>query len=103
IWIAVRTDGMPGSGTQDDPFDGSTAAKLDTILHNFYFTPNLWVHLMGTGPFLTNANHNWNVGSGWIISGDGMAVTTIKMVGNVAGLRDDVSLFTSDPNVVTNN
>ena len=29
-WIAWRTDGAQGSGTQNDPFDASTAAKLDS-------------------------------------------------------------------------
>jgi hypothetical protein len=103
IWIAVRTDGLPGSGTQADPFDGSTPEKLDTILHNYYWTFNLGVHLMGAGPFRTYANHIWHVRPGWVISGDGMDRTTIQMVGNVAGMRDDVDVFTSDSNVVTDN
>ena len=58
---------------------------------------------MGTGPFRTYANHTWHVRPGWVISGDGMDVTTIQMVGNVAGMRDDVDVFTSDPNVATDN
>src|SRR5437762_3154630 len=103
IWIAVRTDGLPGSGTQADPFDGSTPQKLDAILLGFYWTYNLGVHLMGTGPFRTYANHTWHVRPGWVVSGDGMDRTTIKMVGNVAGMRDDVDVFKSDPNVATNN
>jgi hypothetical protein len=28
VWIAYRTDGVAGSGTQSDPFDGSTQAKF---------------------------------------------------------------------------
>src|SRR2546423_664396 len=92
IWIAVRTDGLPGSGTQADPYDGSTPEKLDTILHNYYFTPNLGVHLMGTGPFRTYVDHAWHVQPGWVISGDGMAVTTIKMVGSVAGMGLDFAV-----------
>ena len=30
VWIAARTDGIKGSGTASDPYDGSTAAKFDT-------------------------------------------------------------------------
>ncbi len=93
IWIAVRTDGLPGSGTRADPFDGSTPEKLDTILLGFYWTYNLGVHLMGTGPFRTNANHTWHVRPGWVVSGDGMDVTTIQMVGNVAGMPVAVSVL----------
>ena len=103
IWIAVRTDGLPGSGTQDDPYNGSTPEQFDTILHNYYWTYDLGVHLMGAGPFRTDASHNWHVRPGWVISGDGMNVTTIKLVGNVAGMRDDVDVFKSDPNIATNN
>src|SRR5205823_121264 len=32
IWIAMRADALPGSGTQSDPYDGSTAAKFDALL-----------------------------------------------------------------------
>jgi hypothetical protein len=59
IWIAVRTDGLPGSGTKDDPFDGSTAIKFDAL------TPNIptgaTIHLM-EGTFVT---HGIVPKSGW--------------------------------------
>ena len=29
VWIALRTDGLKGSGTASDPYDGSTAARFD--------------------------------------------------------------------------
>src|ERR1043166_9272052 len=29
VWIAYRTDGVAGSGTQNDPYDGSTATRFD--------------------------------------------------------------------------
>lgn len=32
VWIAYRDDNIAGTGTQSDPYDGSTAAKLDTVL-----------------------------------------------------------------------
>ena len=35
VWIAYRTDGVKGTGTQNDPWDGSTAAKLDALLNSF--------------------------------------------------------------------
>jgi hypothetical protein len=99
----VRTDGFPGSGTQLDPYDGSTAAKFDALIAGFRYTPNLGIHLVGPGPFQTYAGHNWFVRSGWVISGDGMYSTTIQMVGNVAGLHFDVNVFKSDPNLATDN
>lgn len=44
IWIAKRTDGIKGSGTASDPYDGSTAAKLDFVLNN-HCPANSHVHL----------------------------------------------------------
>src|SRR6266436_851683 len=35
VWIvASRPDGQPGSGTLLDPYDGSTAAKFDSIMQS---------------------------------------------------------------------
>lgn len=38
IWIAIRTDGGTaspfGAGSQDDPYDGSTATKFDKIMRD---------------------------------------------------------------------
>src|SRR5690349_11869981 len=91
VWIAVRTDGQPGTGTQDDPYDGSTPEKFDALMQSFATTQNLGIHLTGTGPFETYARHSWFVRRGWTISGDGMDATTIKMVGNVAGIHYGIS------------
>ena len=33
IWIAKRTDGLAGSGTLNDPWDGSTAARFDQVMN----------------------------------------------------------------------
>ena len=55
IWIAYRTDGVAGSGTQNDPYDGSsTATKFDAIMNSL--AANTTVHLgptTSTNPFLT--------------------------------------------------
>jgi hypothetical protein len=32
VYIAARTDGVAGSGTQNDPLDGSTQSKFDAIM-----------------------------------------------------------------------
>jgi hypothetical protein len=102
IWISMRTDGLAGSGTQADPFDGSTMNKFDAILLNYQLTPNLGVHLSGAGPFRTRANHSWIVQPGWVVSGDGMYSTTIQVGGNVAGLRG-VTVFSANSNLSADN
>jgi hypothetical protein len=103
IWIAVRTDGLPGSGTQTDPFDGSTPQKFDAVMFNYYWTYNLGVHLSGSGPFRTYVNHQWAARPGWVISGDGMYATTLQMTGNIAGMHNPLTCISSDPNIATDN
>lgn len=103
VWIAVRTDGLAGSGTLADPFDGSTPEKFDAVMNNFYWTPNLAVHLSGAGPFRTYFDHNWAVRPGWVLSGDGMDTTTIQVIGNVTGYHNAIEVVRSDPNGSTDN
>lgn len=83
IWIAVRTDGMKGTGTASDPFDGSTATKLDTVLNSL--AANTHIHL-GAGSFDTNGyadgvSGGWQPKAGMKIEGSGIGVTTLKLVG----------------------
>src|SRR6266516_1761374 len=81
VWIAYRTDGVKGTGTQNDPYDASTATKLDALLNNF--SANTRVH-MGPGPFQTNGYAD-GVGGGWQpkpgmkIVGSGIDVTTLQL------------------------
>lgn len=32
VWITIRTDGLKGSGTICDPYDGSTQARFDAAM-----------------------------------------------------------------------
>src|SRR3984893_8158165 len=102
FYIAIRTDGFPGSGTQADPYDGSTPAKFDAIMSKLQAVPNPAIHLVGRGPFRTYATHKWFVHSGWVVSGDGMYSTTVQLTGSVSGMHD-VVVFDSDPKLATNN
>src|SRR5205814_7959285 len=63
--IAYRTDGVKGSGTENDPFDGSTATRLDTILNSL--VANTRIHF-GPGPFQINGYQD-GATSGWLKSG----------------------------------
>src|SRR5437016_6364429 len=82
VWIAYRTDGVKGTGTQNDPYDGSTATKLDTILNNFL--ANTRIHF-GPGTYQINGYQD-GATSGWLKSGmkvvgSGINVTTLQIVG----------------------
>src|SRR4029077_10901235 len=103
VWIAMRIDGLPGSGTQADPYDGSTPQKFDALMRSYYWTYNLGVHLTGLGPFRTYANHKWAARPGWVISGDGMYATTLQMAGSIAGMHYGLACISSDPNIATDN
>ena len=81
VWIAYRTDGVAGTGTQNDPYDGSTATKLETLLNSF--SVNTRVHL-GPGMFQTNGYAD-GVGGGWQpkagmkIVGSGVELATLQL------------------------
>lgn len=63
VWVAKRADGISGSGTQNDPYDGSTAAKFDTLMRDVIGV-NTCVHL-GPGEFATAGYYDGLTGSGW--------------------------------------
>jgi len=101
VYIAIRIDGLPGSGTQADPYDGSTPDKFDALMSKLQAVPSPAIHLVGRGPFRTYATHTWFVRSGWVVSGDGMYSTTLQMAGSVAGIHG-VYCISSDPNISSN-
>ena len=61
VWIAVRTDGVAGTGTHNDPYDGSTQAKFDAVMNGM--ANNTCVHL-GPGTFQTHGYAD-GVSGGW--------------------------------------
>jgi hypothetical protein len=83
IWIAKRTDGIKGSGTASDPYDGSTATKLDALLNSI--PENTHIHL-GADIFETNGyadgeTTGWQPKAGMKIEGSGIGVTTLRLIG----------------------
>src|SRR5881409_3989208 len=88
VWIAYRTDGVKGSGTENDPFDGSTATRLDTVLNSL--VANTRIHF-GPGTFQINgyqdgAASSW-LRSGMAIIGSGIDITTLQMAGAVTATK----------------
>jgi hypothetical protein len=80
VWVAARTDGVPGTGTHSDPYDGSTQAKFDSLMSTM--PSNTCVHL-GPGIFQTNGYAD-GVSGGW------QAQKAMKIVGSgqdVSGRR----------------
>src|SRR5688572_30612086 len=88
IWIAKRTDGVGGSGTLNDPYDGSTAAKFDALMNTIsaMSADKVGVVHLGPGAFLTNGfnsrlNTGWQVKAGTRIVGSGVDSTTLQLTG----------------------
>jgi hypothetical protein len=108
VWIAIRTDGQAGTGTQSDPYDGSTQARFDAVMYQLRNTPNLAINI-GPGTFKTAAAstngyaHTWVVQPGWFVQGSGIDVTIIQMVGSVAGIHYGLTCFTAPPQGSTDN
>ncbi|HXJ57027.1 MAG TPA: hypothetical protein VNU68_10210 [Verrucomicrobiae bacterium] len=68
VWIAKRTDGIGGSGTVNDPWDGSTTARLDSILSQLPGNAPMTIHL-GPGTFTTKGyTDEPTVTPGWEIN-----------------------------------
>jgi hypothetical protein len=102
VWIAVRNDGIAGSGTLGDPYDGSTQLKFDAIMSNLQGMGDLTVNL-GAGTFRTSVNKSWVIKPGWVVAGAGMYDTTIQLSGTVTGFHGGASCLWSDANIATNN
>jgi hypothetical protein len=101
VWVAVRTDGQAGSGTESDPYDGSTMDKFDAIMGDNSKTPAYTIIHLGPGRFRTAAsdkNNKWKVKSGWVVEGAGMYSTIVQMGGSVAGIHYDLEAFKSVEN-----
>ena len=50
VWLALRDDHLSGKGTKDDPFDASTAEKLDALMPTI--APKASIHFLA-GTFFT--------------------------------------------------
>lgn len=81
VWVANRTDGVSGTGTQNDPFDGSSQVKFDAVMNAIgSFT---CVHL-GPGTFQTKGYNDatggaWQPRAGTKIVGSGVDVTVLQL------------------------
>jgi len=87
VWVAFRTDGQKGCGTQADPYNGSNAGLFDEIMSELPDSPPVRVHL-GSGEFLTKGFADdviggWEPKPGLKLVGSGIDVTTLKLTGAV--------------------
>lgn len=84
VYIALRVDSQAGTGTQADPYNGSTATLFDALMNNTTKVPNYSCVHLGPGVFST-AGYSDSTGTGWqvrpglSIVGSGIDVTTLKI------------------------
>jgi hypothetical protein len=77
LWLAIRSDGRPGVGTQADPFDAGSVEKLNALLAKFHseYRDGLTLHF---GPGTFYGDRTWQAGNNWKVRGAGMDVTVFK-------------------------
>src|SRR6266481_1922788 len=81
IYLAVRHDGIAGTGTASNPFDASTAAKYDRLLATY--SQNTIFHY-AAGTYQTTGYHyltRKSAGTNCQHLGAGMDQTVIQLVG----------------------
>lgn len=90
VWLAVRTDGVPGAGTIENPYNCSGAVtdtdpKFDQVMRQLAATYSGSVPVtirLQPGTFYTRGNsatNGWAPKSKWRIVGAGMGVTTLRL------------------------
>lgn len=110
VYIAIRNDldaTRFGSGTVDDPYDGSKAGsvyKLDIILNDPAKVPANSTIFLGPGTFYTKGSVAWAPRSGWRIIGSGWArdtgtglegQTLLRLEGHTSGQNHAVGMNTT--------
>jgi hypothetical protein len=83
VWLASRTDGIAGLGTQTNPLDVSTAAKFDAFFASRYAAhfSNFSSYDPATFQFLSGSYScsGINAMSGWHLVGSGQSTTVIHL------------------------
>jgi len=87
IFVACRTDGKPGLGTSENPFDVHTPDKFDKFARKL--SPFIVIHL-APGLYFTRGYaegwpDGWKVKAGQRFIGAGMGNTTVQIVENAQG------------------
>ena len=107
VWIAFRTDGQKGSGTESDPWNGSTQNLFDGLMRGFNDQSLDFMNIhIGPGTFETkgnapyDGNQGWEIRPGWKILGSGIDVTILKVVGAVDANRLIQAIGQKDFNTV---
>lgn len=85
VWIKLRGDGLPGTGSQANPFNGDGPLWLDKLLRGL--PENTVIHF-GPGEYLTRGYHAgeadpskiWQPKRGWKIIGAGIDSVVLRLV-----------------------
>jgi hypothetical protein len=101
IWIGIRTSGKAGCGSKDDPFDGSSLSKMNTLLRNYAAISGSVIHLMDGQFDFSGLHYNGHTLSPKCqIVGMGMGVTILKLSASVAlTINSSMSGITGDSTV----
>src|SRR6266404_7499820 len=94
IWVAYRTDGVAGSGTQSDPFDGSTQAKFDGLMNAMPMLVSSLTY-SGTTATVTAINHGFVNGNKIVIDGvTGTSASLFNGAFTISGVTSNTFQYT---------
>src|SRR5678815_2288449 len=84
-YFAIRDDNLSGSGTQDNPYNGSTDTLLDGVLSNATLITDGMTLIFGPGDFQTKGlgaqAAGWSVRNQTRIIGSAINSTVLQLVG----------------------
>jgi hypothetical protein len=84
-YFAIRDDNLSGSGTQDNPYNGSTDTLLDGVLSNATLITDGMTLIFGPGVFQTKGlgaqAAGWSVRNQTRIIGSGINSTVLQLLG----------------------
>lgn len=82
FWVALRSDGNAGTGSETDPFDAGSVQKLNNLFENFRnYGDNLTIHF---APGTYYGDRQWQPKNNWNICGAGIDRTIFKTKANPA-------------------
>ena len=97
IWISKRSDKSIGTGTQNDPLNGTNADNVAFLFNNFLQNTDAIIHF-GKGTFEVNWLPFWGLKSGgkYVLTGEGFDQTTLKLSNNTCAIGETRQVISLD-------
>jgi len=97
IWISKRSDKSNGTGTQNDPLNGTNPDSIAFWFNTFLQNTDAIIHF-GKGTFEVNYLPFWGLKSGgkYVLTGEGFDQTTLKLSNNTCAIGESKQVISLD-------